>query len=88
MGSDEEVLFPPGAGASHLARRWSRLKPLGDADFGRVVKKAAQKAGIKEWKAVHPHALRKSFEEGVKRRRPDGAMMGIASRHAARPPEF
>jgi len=73
---DEEVLFPPGAGASHLARHRSRLRPLGDADFGRIVKKAARNAGIKEWRAVHPHALRKSFEEGVKRRRPDGAMMG------------
>jgi hypothetical protein len=58
----------------HLARRRSRLRPLGDADFGTMVKKA-RKAGIKGWKAVHPHALRKSFEEGVKRR-PDGTMMG------------
>lgn len=73
---DEEVLFPPGAGASHLARYRSRLKPLGDADLNRVIKKAAQNAGIKEWKAIHPHALRKSFEEGVRRRRPDGTMMG------------
>ncbi len=73
---DEEILFPPGAGASHLARHRSRLKPLGDVDFNRVIKKAAQNAGIKEWKAIHPHALRKSFEEGVKRRRPDGTMMG------------
>jgi len=73
---DEEVLFPPGAGASHLARYRSRLRLLGDADFGRIVKKAARNAGMKEWRAVHPHALRKSFEEGVKRRRPDGTMMG------------
>ncbi|HVC26661.1 MAG TPA: tyrosine-type recombinase/integrase [Nitrososphaerales archaeon] len=73
---DEEVLFPPGAGASHLARYRSRVKPLGDVDLGRVMKKAAQNAGIKEWKQIHPHALRKSFEEGVKRRRPDGTMMG------------
>jgi len=31
---------------------------------------------MKEWRVVHPHALRKSFEEGVKRRRPDGTMRG------------
>ena len=76
MGSDEDVLFPPGAGASHLARHRSRLKPLGDADFGRVFKKAAQNAGMKEWRAVRPHALRKSFEEGENRKRPDGTIMG------------
>ncbi|MDV3292662.1 MAG: tyrosine-type recombinase/integrase [Nitrososphaerales archaeon] len=73
---DEEILFPPGAGASHMARHRSRLKPLGDVDVNRVLKQAAQNAGMKEWRAVHPHALRKSFEEAVKRRRPDGTMMG------------
>jgi hypothetical protein len=32
---------------------------------------------MKEWREVRPHALRKSFEEGEKRRRrPDGTMMG------------
>ena len=73
---DGEILFPPGAGASHLARYRSRLKPLGDVDVNRVLKQAAQNAGMKDWHAVHPHALRKSFEEAVKRRRPDGTMMG------------
>jgi hypothetical protein len=33
---------------------------------------------MNEWRAVSPHALRKSFEEGEKRRRrPDGTMMGV-----------
>jgi len=59
-----------------LARRRSRLRPLGDADFGRVFKKAVQNAGMKECRAVRPHALRKSLEEGENRRRLDGTMMG------------
>src|SRR5207244_6120076 len=29
---DDEILFPPGAGASHLARHRSRLKPLRAVD--------------------------------------------------------
>jgi hypothetical protein len=48
----------------HLARCKSRLRPLRNADFGRVFKKAVQNAGMKEWRAVRPRALRKSFEEG------------------------
>ena len=31
---------------------------------------------MKEWRAVRPHALRKSFEEGENRKRPDGTIMG------------
>ncbi len=73
---DEEVLFPPGAGASHLARHRSRLRPLGDADFGRIVKKAARNAGIKEWKGGPPprpaKVLRGGGEEEEAGRRDDG----------------
>ncbi|MDA4117709.1 MAG: hypothetical protein OK455_05130 [Thaumarchaeota archaeon] len=33
----------------HTSPRYrSRLRPLGDADFGRIVKKAARNAGMKE----------------------------------------
>jgi hypothetical protein len=68
VGSDEDVLFSPGRVPHTSPRYRSRLRPLGDADFGRIVKKAARNAGMKEWRAVCPHALRKSFEEWEKRR--------------------
>src|SRR2546422_1075255 len=56
--------------------RDSTMRALRYGDVNGVLKQAAQNAGMKEWHAVHPHALRKSFEEAVKRRRPDGTMMG------------
>jgi len=41
----------------HTSPRYrSRLRPLGDADFGRIVKKAARNAGTKEEGGPPPRA--------------------------------
>jgi len=39
-----------------------RKKPLTARELQILVKQAANRAGINQWKAVHPHCLRKSFE--------------------------
>ncbi|MGA2664457.1 MAG: site-specific integrase [Nitrososphaerales archaeon] len=72
---DEEILFAPDARASHVRHEKARFKPLAKMEVNRIVKNAARNAALKEWKNVHPHCLRKSFEEALRRRRPDGSMM-------------
>ncbi|MDA4131837.1 MAG: site-specific integrase [Thaumarchaeota archaeon] len=72
---DEEILFAPSAGASHVTQDVAKFKPFAKMEISRIVKGAARNAGLKEWKNVHPHSLRKSFEEALRRRRPDGSMM-------------
>lgn len=39
-----------------------RRKTLTSRELQIIVKSAAKRAGISQWKAVHPHCLRKSFE--------------------------
>ena len=41
----------------------------------RVVKDAARKAGIEEWKAVHPHCVRKAFQSVLRSEYADGGRM-------------
>ena len=41
----------------------------------RVVKDAARKAGIEEWKAVHPHCIRKAFQSVLRSEYADGGRM-------------
>jgi len=53
----------------------AKLKRFAKMEASRIVKCAARNAGLKEWKDVYPHSLRKSFEEALRRRRPDGSMM-------------
>ena len=72
---DEEILFAPDARASHVAHDLAKFKPLAKMEINRIVKNAARNAGLKEWQNIHPHSLRKSFEEALRRRRPDGSMM-------------
>jgi site-specific recombinase XerD len=72
---ENEILFAPSAGASHVPHDVAKFKPLAKMEINRIVKNAARNAGLKEWNQVHPHCLRKSFEEAMRRRRPDGTMM-------------
>jgi len=72
---DEAVLFPANARAARVKLEQAHFRPMGKNELNRIVKVAAQNAGLKEWKNVHPHCLRKSFEEVLKTRRPDGSMM-------------
>lgn len=71
---DDEILFAPNAGASHVPHDVAKFKVMAKMEINRIVKNAAMNAGLKEWKNAHPHSLRKSFEEALRRRRPDGSM--------------
>ncbi len=74
---DEETLFHPDPQRAGIKRDVARFKPLNKNELkDHILKRAARSAGIEEWKGVHPHCLRKSFEEAVRTRRPDGSMMG------------
>ncbi len=72
---EEEILFAPNVGASHVPHDVAKFKAMAKMEINRIVKNSARNAGLKEWKNVHPHSLRKSFEEALRRRKPDGSMM-------------
>lgn len=47
---------------NQIHRDYRRKKPLTSRCLQIIVKSAAKRAGISQWKAVHPHCLRKAFE--------------------------
>lgn len=72
---DQELLFP--SEYNQLPHRKRVLKPLTDRQLQVMVKKAARKAGIKEWMYVTPHCLRKTFESVLRSRLSDGGRLDI-----------
>ena len=56
---DEEPLF---RSHSNIRDSVARSQPITEDALQRLVKKAARKAGIKEWKDVRFHSLRKTFK--------------------------
>jgi integrase len=72
---DEEILFC--SEHNRLSRRERTNKPLTARELQIIVKTAARKAGIKEWKNVVPHGLRKTFESVLRSQFADGGRLDL-----------
>jgi integrase len=70
-----EPLFCSGYNQIHQGER--RWKTLTSREIQIVVKSAARRAGIVEWKAVHPHCLRKSYETVLHSQLIDGGNLNV-----------
>lgn len=47
---------------NQISKNLRRKKPLTARELQILVKQAANRAGISQWKSVHPHCIRKAFE--------------------------
>ena len=72
---DEEVLFC--SEHNRLSRNERAKKPLTAREMQVIVKTEAWKAGIKEWKSVVPHCLRKTFESVLRSQLADGGRLDL-----------
>jgi integrase len=72
---EDEVLFPPDARASRRKIEEAKRHPLAKNELNKMLHKAARNAGINEWQYIHAHCLRKSFEEVLRSRMPDGRIL-------------
>jgi integrase len=72
---DEEILFC--SEHNRLSRNERVKKPLTARELQVIVKTAAWKAGIKEWKNVVPHCLRKTFESVLRSQLADGGRLDL-----------
>lgn len=72
---DGEILFC--SEHNRLLRKERANKPLTARELQIIVKNAARKAGIKEWKNVVPHGLRKTFESVLRSQFADGGRLDL-----------
>jgi integrase len=72
---DQDPLFS--SECNRLPRKERNSKPLSDRQLQYLVKMAARRAGLKEWKAVTPHCLRKTHESVLRSRLTDGSRLGM-----------
>lgn len=72
---DAEILFCSEHNQLGLKERAN--KPLSARELEVIVKTAARKAGIKEWKNVVPHSLRKTFESVLRSQFADGGRLDL-----------
>lgn len=72
---DEEILFC--SEHNRLSRKERVNKPLTARELQVIVKTAAWKAGIVEWKNVVPHCLRKTFESVLRSQFADGGRLDL-----------
>jgi integrase len=70
---DDELLFP--SEARTLTREVGLRKPMDQWHLTRLVKKTARKAGIKDWRDVRAHSLRKTFRAMLDAGYVDGGQM-------------
>ena len=61
---DDEPLFA--SETTNIDPEKRRRTPVMKKALSEIVKRAARKAGIKDWKAVTPHCLRKTFESALR----------------------
>jgi integrase len=71
---DEDVVFSSWK-HDHILRE--RRRPMGRSGMLRLVKDAAQRAGIERWKDVHPHCLRKAFESALREDNEEGRKLDL-----------
>ena len=67
--TDEEPLFC--SDSNQVRREEQRHTLVSKNGLARMVKKAARRVGIKQWKNVTPHCLRKAFESSLRNNRLD-----------------
>jgi integrase len=72
--ADDQVIF---TGWAHNLPEEYRFRPLGRSSLVHIIKMAAKRAGIKEWKKVYPHCLRKAFETVLRIPMIDGSRMDV-----------
>ena len=70
---DDELLFPSESRAIPLKVRLKR--PMDQWHIARIVKIAAKRAGIKEWRKIRAHSLRKTFRAILDAGYMDGGQM-------------
>ena len=71
--ADEEVLFP----TLHTGIPDPKVRartPMTKEALRALVREAARKAGIAEWRAVHPHCFRKTFESWLRNQPPESRL--------------
>jgi integrase len=72
---DEEPLFC--GEYNQLPREERRRKTITSRELEIIVKQAAKRAGILEWRLVHPHVLRKSYEKILRTQLMDGSNVDV-----------
>jgi integrase len=72
---DSEPLFCSEYNQIHKDER--KKKTLTSREVQLIVKSAAKRAGISEWQAVHPHAIRKSYETVLHSQLIDGGTLSV-----------
>lgn len=73
--NDQNPLFP--SQYNQLPREDRFSKPLSDKQLQSIVKQVAKDAGIKKWKLVTPHCLRKTFETFLRSQLDDGSRLDM-----------
>ena len=74
---DDEPLFITKNRRIPLSER--RKTPISARELQEIVKNAARRAGLKHWRHVYPHCLRKTYESFL-RGQPDGAKLDVKER--------
>jgi integrase len=72
---EEDILFC--TEYNHIQRSMRAKKPLTQRELQLIIKEAARKADIKDWKNVFPHCLRKTFDSFLRTQFADGGRLDL-----------